>query len=104
MATLDNLKIRLGIAADDTSQDAKLNLYIADAEALFKEKTGRDDVPESAGSLIESLALLIKARQEAGYKQSETLGDYSSVHLVLNDDIPKSLRERLSRYRKAVLI
>ena len=100
---INNLKARLGIAADDTSQDELLALILADAQAFFKDYCNRDDIPEAAESVIARLAVVFYSRNADQYKQSMTIGAYSTTNFAAEgDDIPKSIRNQLRRYRTVV--
>lgn len=97
-----DLKTRLGIASDNTGQDGLLTLILADAQAYFKDYCNRDDIPDEAESLIDRLAIVIYDRNADQYKQSTSVGAYSSTNFVLGDDIPKSIKSQLRKYRQVV--
>jgi len=90
---------RLGIPIDDVSQDGLLDLIIGDAQAFFKDYCNRDDIPDGAESVIGRLAVLLYNRNAEQYKQSVSVGAYSSTNYT-DDDIPKSIRIQLKPYRK----
>lgn len=94
-----DLKTRLGIAADDTSQNTLLALILADAQAYFKDYCNRDDIPDEAESLVDRLAVVFYDRNADQYKQHITVGEYSSTNYTTEDDIPKSIKSQLRRYR-----
>jgi len=93
------LMTRLGIPIDDVSQDGLLDLIIGDAQAFFKDYCNRDDIPDGAESVIGRLAVLLYNRNAEQYKQSVSVGAYSSTNYT-DDDIPKSIRIQLKPYRK----
>mgnify|MGYP000847071512 CR=1 FL=1 len=98
------LKTRLGISRDDTSQDEMVALILADAEAYFKDYCNRDDIPVEAESVIDRLAVVFYGRNADQYKQSASVGAYSTTNFVLGDDIPKSIKSQLRKYRVVKLI
>lgn len=100
--TVANLKTRLGIPLEDTSQDELLALILADAQAFFKDYCNRLDVPEEAESVIGRLAVVLYSRNADQYKQSGSVGAYSSTNFVLGGDIPKSIKSQLRKYRRVM--
>jgi hypothetical protein len=96
------LKDRLGIAIEDSTQDLLLNIILADAQAYFKDYCNRDDIPEGAESVIGRLAVVLYGRNADQYKQSANVGAYSSTNFVLGDDIPKSIKSQLRKYRRVM--
>lgn len=96
---LTDLKSRLGILEVDISQDGLLEVIIKDAQAFFKDYCNRDDIPDGAESVIGRLAVLLYNRNAEQYKQSVSVGAYSSINYT-DDDIPKSIRIQLKPYRK----
>ncbi len=96
---LTDLKRRLGISEVDISQDGLLEVIIKDAQAFFKDYCNRDDIPDGAESVIGRLAVLLYNRNAEQYKQSVSVGAYSSTNYT-DDDIPKSIRIQLKPYRK----
>lgn len=101
MASLDNLKTRLGIALDDASKDARLNVALTDAQAAFLEYCNRADIPATATTLIDAMAVVMLKREDSGHRQSESIGDYSYNNGA--NDWPKSITDRLANYRKVVM-
>lgn len=93
---------RLGIPIDDVSQDGLLDLIIGDAQAFFKDYCNRDDIPEEAESVVARLAVVLYGRNADQYKQSANVGAYSSTNFVLGDDIPKSIKSQLRKYRRVM--
>ena len=55
---LDNLKLMLGIAADDTDLDEKLKLIISNTTARLKLLLGGVDVPEVMDHIILEVAIV----------------------------------------------
>lgn len=103
MLDVIDLKTRLGIPFEDTSQDVLLGLILADARAFFKDYCKRDDIPEAAKSVIARLAVVLYSRNADQYKQSMTIGAYSTTNFATEGgDIPKSIRNQLRRYRTVV--
>jgi len=96
--TLANLKTRLGIPIDDLSQDQVLPLILADAQAFFKDYCNRLDVPVEAESVIGRLAVVLYSRNADQYKQGGSVGAYSTTNFS-DDDIPKSIKIQLRKYR-----
>lgn len=96
------LKDRLGIAVEDSTQDPLLNTILADAQAYFKDYCNRDDIPEGAESVIGRLAVVLYDRNADRYKQGGTVGAYSTTNFVSGDDIPKSIKSQLRKYRRVV--
>ncbi len=95
----EELRTRLGIDFDDFSQDGLLDLIIGDAQAFFKDYCNRDDIPEEAESVIARLAVVLYSRNADQYKQGGVVGAYSTTNFVLGDDIPKSIKSQLRKYR-----
>jgi hypothetical protein len=95
------LKDRLGIAIEDSTQDLLLNIILADAQAYFKDYCNRDDIPEGAESVIGRLAVVLYDRNADRYKQGGTEGAYSTTNFG-DDDIPNSIKSQLRKYRRVV--
>ena len=55
---LDNLKIMLGIAADDTDLDGKLNLILANARQRLKALLGGINPPAELDYIITEVAII----------------------------------------------
>lgn len=55
---LENLKIMLGIAADETDQDAKLNLILSNTTARLKLLLGGIDPPDEMNHIILDVAIM----------------------------------------------
>ena len=55
---LDNLKIMLGIAADDTDLDAKLNLILANARSRLQALLGGIEPPAELEYIITEVAII----------------------------------------------
>jgi len=96
--TLTNLKTRLGIPLEDTSQDDLLTLILADAQAFFKDYCNRLDIPVEAESVIGRLAVVLYSLNADQYKQGGSVGAYSTTNFS-DDDIPKSIKSQLRKYR-----
>ncbi len=97
-----DLKTRLGIPVDDITQDDLLALVLADAQAYFKDYCNRDDIPDEAESLVDRLAVVLCDRNADQYKQGTVVGAYSTTNFALGDDIPKSIKSQLRKYRRVV--
>lgn len=102
--TVLELKTRLGIPVDDLSQDDLLALVLADAQALFKDYCNRADIPVEAESVVARLAVVLYSRNADQYKQGTVVGSYSTTNFALGDDIPKSIKSQLRKYRVVKLI
>jgi hypothetical protein len=102
--SVPELKTRLGIPVDDITQDDLLALVLADAQAFFKDYCNREDVPPEAESVIARLAVVLYSRNADQYKQGTVVGAYSTTNFVLGDDIPKSIKSQLRKYRVVKLI
>lgn len=101
MLDVIDLKTRLGIPFEDTSQDVLLGLILEDARAFFKDYCNREDVPDSAESVIARLAVVLYTRNADQYKQSMTIGAYSITNFASEGgDIPKSILKQLGKYKK----
>lgn len=98
------IKTRLGIAADDVSQDTQVALMLADAQDYFKDYCNRIDIPVGSESVIDRLAVVFHDRNADRYKQGSTEGSYATTNFVLAEDIPKSIKRQLRRYRVVKLI
>lgn len=94
MEILENLKIRLGIAADDTSKDSLLTLKIDDAKDLFMSECNRSDVPLEADNLIAQIAE--KLHSAVNNVQSETLGDHSVSYF---SEFSEPLKKQFGKFR-----
>lgn len=70
---------------------------MGDCEDAFKEHCHRDDVPDAAGSLIVSMAVIRYNRigNEGASGQS-----YSGASESFVDGLPDDLKRRLGNYRK----
>ena len=92
----DNLKIRLGIPLEDSSRDALLHLKLEDAKQFFLDYCNRSDIPETARSLVERLA--VSFYEDRRGVISEKMGDTSYTYggAVISDE----LRKQLNRYRR----
>lgn len=55
---LENLKIMLGIAADDTDLDGKLNLILSNTTARLKLLLGGIDPPEEMNHIILDVSIM----------------------------------------------
>lgn len=55
---LDNLKLMLGIASDDTGQDALLKLIIDSATARLKTLLGGIEPPESLDYIVREVSII----------------------------------------------
>lgn len=102
--TVSDLKTRLGIPVDDLSQDDLLTLILADAQAFFKDYCRRDDIPAEAESVIGRLAVVLYDRNADRYKQGTSVGAYSTTNYTTEDDIPKSIKSQLRKYRVVKLV
>lgn len=102
--TVSDLKTRLGIPVDDLSQDDLLTLILADAQAFFKDYCNREDIPVEAESVVVRLAVVLYSRNADQYKQGTVVGAYSTTNFALGDDIPKSIKSQLRKYRVVKLI
>lgn len=93
---LDNLKIRLGIPLEDSSKDALLHLKLSDAKQFFLDYCNRKDIPASAVSLIERLA--VSFYEDRRGVISEKMGDtsYTYGEAVISDE----LKKQFNRYRR----
>lgn len=77
MMTLDELKIRLKIPLNDTSQDAYLRVALEDAISFVKQHCRDDFVDGLPGYVKQAVAKMVKALQEDGRVASQSLGDMS---------------------------
>lgn len=55
---LNDIKILLGIAAEDTTQDAKLKLLISTATARLRNLLGGVEPPDSLAHIIREVAII----------------------------------------------
>lgn len=96
---LENVKIRLGVPADDGQYDSLLILQIEDAKSFFKDYCKRNDIPLQAQSIIERLVVAL--RESHGVIQSEKIGDTSTTYFesIISDD----LKKQLNRYRRILV-
>jgi hypothetical protein len=77
LMTLDELKIRLKIPKNDTSQDEYLKVALEDAISFVKRYCRDDFVDGLPGEVKQAVAKLVKAFQENGNVASISLGDMS---------------------------
>lgn len=96
------LKDRLGIAIENSTQDPLLNTILADAQAYFRDYCNREDIPVGAESVIGRLAVVLYDRNADRYKQGGTVGAYSTTNFAMGDDIPNSIIKQLRKYRRVV--
>lgn len=93
---LDHVKTRLGIPVGDESKDALLRLKIKDAEDFFLNYCNRKDIPATAQSLLEKLAVSFYEDKKGVI--SEKIGDTSFTYAT--STISDELRKQLNRYRR----
>ncbi|WP_353856442.1 phage head-tail connector protein [Bacillus sp. Bos-x628] len=88
---LAELKVRLGIPAEDTSQDAKLQIDLEDAISFVKEEcnnsfVGPDGVESLPGPVKKGIALMIEIDRESPKGvQAESIGGMSKTYTA--DDV-----------------
>jgi hypothetical protein len=92
---LDKLKRRLRIA--DTEQDALLEDLIADAQAFAMGYTGRDPLPETAGTAIVELAAISFGRLGIEGQSAHAEGRIS----IRVNGLPGMLKAQLDALRVA---
>ena len=93
--TLDKLKRRLRIT--DETQDALLEDLITDAEAFTRGYTGRETLPESAGTAIVELAAISYNRLGL---EGETAHAEGSISIRVGG-LPPLLKAQLDAIRVA---
>lgn len=91
--TLDELKIRLKIPLNDTSQDEYLQIALEDAVSYVKQYCRQSFDEGLPPNVKQAVAKLVKAYQENSNVASQSLGDMSKsffeggtmkeVHLLL---------------------
>jgi hypothetical protein len=94
--SLQRIKIRLGLALEDTSQDPLIEIRSSDAADFFRGYCRRKKIPDAAAGLVERL--VVWGIQTPGSIQSEKIGDTSVTYRAA--DIPVDLLRELNRYRR----
>ena len=97
---LEHVKIRLNIPIQDETQDALLCLKIQDAKDFFLNYCNRKDIPETAASLIEQLA--VSSYEDKHGVVSEKMGDTSYTYA--STTFSGELIKQLNLYRKVKAI
>jgi hypothetical protein len=105
--TLDELKIRLKIPIDDTSQDAYLQVALEDAidqvqtycNNQFMDENGALSLPPA---VKQAIAKLVKAYQENSNVASQSLGDMSKT--FYEGGTMNEVQRLLAPYRKVRFI
>jgi len=75
--TLEELKKRLKLPLDDTSQDDYLQIALGDAISFVKQYCRNDFADGLPDDVKQAVAKLVKAFQEDGRVASQSLGDMS---------------------------
>lgn len=96
MDTLTKLKIMLGIAADDTSQDAELQLLLDDVEMDLLTWTNRTAIPLGLESIQRQIAVMRYNKQGAEGETARSEGGISRSF----EDLPGSIQSGISQFRK----
>lgn len=95
---LENIKLLLGINADDTSKDSLLMLLINNCESEATAYTHRNDIPSR---LVESMVVCAYNRIGSEGLASESYNSTSYSYLA---DYPDPIRSQLRALRKVVTI
>ena len=96
MATIDTLKILLGIAATD--KDALLTVIIQQSEKEFLQYTRQTTVPVAADNIIYDMAVIKYNRYKTEGLASQSISGISENYI---DGLPDNLIKALNSYRKA---
>jgi hypothetical protein len=97
---LDKLKILVGVEIADTSKDSLLQLLIEQAQDEFKVICNRDDIPTLAENVILSMAVIFFNRNGSEGKNSESVASLRDEFYSGGEDWPKSILNRMYRFRK----
>lgn len=107
MATLDNVKLILGIDSSDTSEDDLLNLYIAKAYDyvidycnLDEDKLENDDITK-INSISEEIVVYKYQNRGTENLKSETLGSHS---VSFKDELPDAITRQLNKIRRVKVV
>lgn len=104
MATLDNVKILIGIDSIDDSQDALLNLYITRSTDFILNYCNIADVtsiPATLNSVLEDIVVLKYQKKGTEGLTAEALGAHSVSFL---DGLPADLTSQLNQHRRVRVI
>ena len=96
MAQLDNLKVDLGIAALDTTQDAVLNRLLAKSEEYILNRTNQTAIPTALLEAQIDLAIVYYNKRGIEGQTAHSEGGISRSF----EDIPKDIEKRICRHRK----
>ncbi|WPZ17795.1 head-tail connector protein [Geobacillus subterraneus] len=97
--TLEELKTRLKIPMEDTSQDDYLQAALEDAISYVKEYCRNDFVDGLPSGVKAAVAKLVKALQEDGRVASQSIGDMSKS--FFEGGTMNEVHRLLQPYRKA---
>ena len=95
---LDKLKIRLGIALSDTSQDNLLNLLLEDAANEIKDYCNRASILPKMEGLQRELSITYYNRQGTEGESSHSEG---GISISYSTEIPEAIKSRLNNFRLA---
>lgn len=96
MDQLRKVKIKLGIAKNDISQDELLNLYLDDAAEFITDTTHLDSIPEKLLGVQVDLAIILYNKQGIEGETSHSEGGISRTF----DDIPESILKKIRACRR----
>lgn len=96
MAQIDNMRIKLGIGENDTTQDDLIALYLADAEEDILTFTNLTAVP--TGLLSTQVDMAIRLYNKRGI-EGETAHSEGGISRSF-EDLPDSIKRKLKSFRK----
>lgn len=95
MSQLEKLKTMLGISADDTSQDAALQLLLDDVASDLLAWTNRTTLPAALEPTQRQIAVIRYNMQGVEGQKSHSEGGISRSF----DELPESIRATIAQYR-----
>jgi len=96
MGTLAKLKVMLGIAVEDTSQDPELQLLLDDTQADLLTWTNRLTLPAPLESIQRQIAVMRYNKQGVEGQSSHSEGGIGRSF----EDLPVSMQAAINQYRK----
>lgn len=96
MDTLAKLKIMLGIAVEDTSQDPELELLLDDTQTDLLTWTNRLTLPAPLESIQRQIAVMRYNKQGVEGQSSHSEGGIGRSF----EDLPISMQAAINQYRK----
>jgi len=94
------LKLKLGIAPSDSSQDALLSLYLSDAHDYILSETRLQEVPPLLMASVLDLACANYSRRDDMGIKSYSEGGISVTYNDSDGGVPASVRKQILKFRR----